>query len=237
MGAMRPDAFVFDLGNTLAPWGPVHTMRLYAAIRGVLEDALGPIDDFDLRAFRAREEFIVERESGSMREVTVREFVERMAGGSPPPSLESSVARAMHEHFVALCRVPERTAGTIRALAKERPLAVLSNFLLARPVEEVIERAGIRDCFVHVEVSATGGFMKPHPAPFDAVLQRLGTPRERTMMVGDNVWADIVGGHRAGLLTALTREFAGGPTTDPRAPGIAPDLVLESLDALRDRPA
>ena len=235
-GPVRTEAIVFDLGNTLAPWGPLQTLRLYSDIRDVFESELGPMEDFDLRAFAAREEFIRQRENGSMREVTMAEFVARIAGGSPPPSLESRVERAMHDGFVALCGIPGRTVDLVRGLARTRPLAVLSNFILTRPVEEVIDRAGLRDCFVHVEVSASGGFMKPHPAPFDAVLERLGTSRERTLMVGDNVWADVVGGHRAGLLTALTQEFAKGPTTDPRAPAIRPDVVLERLDALADRP-
>ena len=51
-------------------------------------------------------------------------------------------------------------------------------------------------------------------------------------MVGDNFWADIVGGHRAGFLTALTREHHQGPTSDPRAPEVVADRVLKSLTEL-----
>jgi 4-nitrophenyl phosphatase len=44
-------------------------------------------------------------------------------------------------------------------------------------------------------------FGKPEPAMFDDALQRLGTPRERTAMIGDRYETDILGASRAGLVT------------------------------------
>ena len=114
-------------------------------------------------------------------------------------------------------------------LPRPRP-AVASE--VASPVERLLRETGLWDRFVHVEVSATGGYRKPHPAPFDAVRERLGTPMERTLMVGDDFWADVVGGHRAGLLTALTHEHRRDRTSDPRAPGIRADRVLAALGEL-----
>ena len=101
------------------------------------------------------------------------------------------------------------------------------------PVDRLLKGSGLWDRFVHVEVSATSGFMKPHPAPFDTVRERLGTSMERTLMVGDDFWADIVGGHRAGLLTALTHEHRRDVTEDERVPAIRPDRVLERLHELQ----
>ena len=51
-------------------------------------------------------------------------------------------------------------------------------------------------------------------------------------MVGDEFWADIVGGHRAGFLTALTHEHRQGPTSDPRTPNITADTVITDLKEL-----
>ena len=116
--------------------------------------------------------------------------------------------------------------------SKELPLAVLSNFVLTDPVVEALERGGVADAFVHIEVSATSGFMKPHPEPFEIAVDAMGIARERTLMVGDNFFADVVGGYRAGLLTALTHQYRQGPTSDPRAPEVRADRILTNLDEL-----
>jgi FMN phosphatase YigB (HAD superfamily) len=81
-------------------------------------------------------------------------------------------------------------------------------------------------------VSSTGGWMKPHPEPFEKVRMALGTEMERTLMVGDDFFADIVGGYRAGLLTALTHEYHRMEPHDARAPEVSADRILSSLDEL-----
>jgi len=149
-----------------------------------------------------------------------------------PPGLASEVAAKAHEAFLDTFEIPSRVKPLLERLGRRYRLGVLSNFFLTRPIVAALERAGIDGAFAHIEVSATGGWMKPHPAPFETVREKLGSPMERTLMVGDDFWADVVGGHRAGLLTALTREHFEGPDRDPRAPGIAADRILKSLDEL-----
>jgi len=229
---MRFDAIVFDLGNTLAPWREQEGRALYGELRPLFEEALGPREGFCERAEQARDRLIREREDAGMREVTVEEFVDAVCGAPAPAGLTDRVREVFHSAFVRLCRFPEGLDALLGRLGRTRPLAVLSNFVLTEPIEEVLQRSGLRSRFVHVEVSATSGYMKPHRRPFEIVLEKLGTPAERTLMVGDTFFADIVGGHRAGLLTALTHEFVQGPAFDPRAPGVRPNRILKRLDEL-----
>jgi FMN phosphatase YigB (HAD superfamily) len=231
---MRFDGVVFDLGNTLLPWGDDHTRALYEALRKAFESSLGPMPEFFERAFRARDALISEREATTLREVTVEEFVDEVCGGPAPAGLVEKVAEATHDAFVSICVFPEGLSDLLERLGRKRPLAVLSNFFMTVPVETALKRAGLWDHFVHVEVSATGGYMKPHPAPFETVREKVGTDHERTLMVGDDFWADVVGGFRAGLLTALTRQFRQGPLSDARAPAVRADRVIESLHELED---
>ncbi len=69
---------------------------------------------------------------------------------------------------------------------------------------------------------------KPEPYLFEQSLARLGTPREGTLVLGDRLETDILGGQQAGLpaallLTGVTRreDLADSP--------IRPDWVFESL--------
>lgn len=228
---MRHDAIVFDLGNTLLPWGEQESETLYAALARTLTDALGPVPDFLERARRLRDA-VGGRKYTTMREATVEEYVEIFCDGDAPAGLADAVGRTVHEVFLECARFPEDTRDLLERLAERHPLAVLSNFFMTGPVEVVLHRAQLHDLFRHVEVSATSGYMKPHPEPFRIVMEKLGTPPKRTLMVGDDYWADVVGGHRAGLLTALTHEHRQGPASDPRTPDIAPDRVITSLAEL-----
>ncbi len=229
---MRLEAIIFDVGNTLGPWRTEHGRAFLHALKPVFEEAVGPMPGFASRAAAAHERFKRERFHGNFREVTCAEFVEAVVGAPAPPGLPAMVEAKAHEAFLDLFEIPARVKPLLERLGRHHRLGVLSNFFLTRPIVAALERAGLDGAFAHIEVSATGGWMKPHPAPFETVREKLGSPMERTLMVGDDFWADIVGGHRAGLLTALTREHFEGPDRDARAPGIAADRILTRLDEL-----
>ena len=232
MPANRHEAIVFDLGNTLFPWRKQETVTLYAALQEAFEAACGPMPDFFDKASGVRDRLIRERENASMREITVEDLVRGVCDGNAPDGLVDAVEEATHSIFDDICRVSDGTRGVLEKLRRDRPLALLSNFYLTEPVENSLKNAGLWDLFVHVEVSATSGLAKPHPSLFDTVRQHLDTPMEKILMVGDEFWADIVGGYRAGFLTALTHEHRQGPTSDARAPEVSADRVITSLQEL-----
>lgn len=73
---------------------------------------------------------------------------------------------------------------------------------------------------------------KPEPLMFQQALAALGTRPERTVMVGDRLDTDILGGQRAGVRTLLVLT---GVTTHNEVLGssIQPDWVLEDIRALK----
>lgn len=74
-------------------------------------------------------------------------------------------------------------------------------------------------------------FGKPEPHIYLQALQRLGTPPQQTVALGDRLETDILGGQRAGLRTALV--LTG--VTDRRTlseSSINPDWVFDDLDAV-----
>ncbi len=83
---------------------------------------------------------------------------------------------------------------------------------------------------------------KPEPFLFQLALERLGTPPERTLVVGDRLETDILGGQRMGCRTALvlsgvtSREQAEAWTPPPDV--IAPDLgaLIAHLERARGGP-
>ena len=82
-------------------------------------------------------------------------------------------------------------------------------------------------------VTATGAkpvvVGKPEPRMVAMALDRLGTPKDGTVMIGDQVCTDILAGQRAGLRSILVT------TGVPRDDAAVPDLVVDSLlDLLPD---
>lgn len=72
---------------------------------------------------------------------------------------------------------------------------------------------------------------KPSAAYFVSALAMLGTPAERTAMVGDDLENDVLGAQAAGLTGVLVRTGKFRPQDLERADG-APDLQLDSIAGL-----
>lgn len=68
---------------------------------------------------------------------------------------------------------------------------------------------------------------KPAPAFYAAALERLGTTAATTLMVGDDIRADIAGAQAAGLAAILVRTGKFRPSD--LGQGIAPDGLIDSI--------
>lgn len=80
------------------------------------------------------------------------------------------------------------------------PIVILSNGERGR-VARLAERFGI-------EALALSG--KPLRSAFRRALALLGTPPERTAMIGDQVFTDVLGANLAGLVSILVRPLTPG---------------------------
>ena len=70
---------------------------------------------------------------------------------------------------------------------------------------------------------------KPHRYMMDIALARLGGPSERTVLIGDRLETDVLGGRRAGIKTALVLTGVS-KREDVERSELQPDHVLESLE-------
>lgn len=72
---------------------------------------------------------------------------------------------------------------------------------------------------------------KPEPHLFLHALDRTGTAAERTLAVGDRLETDVLGGQRAGLMTALVLTGVAD-SAELENSEVVPDWVFEDLAAL-----
>lgn len=93
-------------------------------------------------------------------------------------------------------------------------------------------RTGIDQVIPHIFISMELGVQKPMPAYFDKVCEALEiTDRSRTVMIGDSLSSDILGGNNAGIDT-IWYNPKGAPLTGRACPTYTTSSYEEILDIL-----
>jgi putative hydrolase of the HAD superfamily len=115
-------------------------------------------------------------------------------------------------HDPATYTVFPEVTQTLTALRRTVPrLGILSNWGWHLP--ELCEQLGLAPYFDFVITSARVGCSKPNPCIFREMLERAGSAPERTLHVGDNLFADVRGAQAVGI-TGVLIDRSGTATPD-----------------------
>lgn len=121
----------------------------------------------------------------------------------------------------------------VEALSKKYKLYIASNGTVTVQSGR-LKSADISHFFQDIFFSQAMGYEKPDARFFENAFARIPDfDRSRTMIVGDSLTSDILGGINAGIQTCWIN-----PTGKPGRPDIRPDHILESitqLEALLER--
>ncbi|HEX9036986.1 MAG TPA: HAD family hydrolase [Ktedonobacterales bacterium] len=95
-----------------------------------------------------------------------------------------------------------------------------------------LRQMGLLDYFPleRIAVSADLRVRKPHPMIFRYALEGVATDARETAMVGNDLYADVVGARQLGLFSVWKRE-EGAPAAPPDGPD-TPDAVITRLEEL-----
>ena len=124
--------------------------------------------------------------------------------GITDPALHAEAHRRAREifHDVATFQVYPEVPAVLAALRQiGLTLGIVSNWGWQLP--RLCEQLSLAGYFDFILTSARVGASKPHPAIFRAALQRAGCPPERTMHVGDSLFADVLGAQAIGMTGVL----------------------------------
>jgi FMN phosphatase YigB (HAD superfamily) len=237
---MNLQAISFDFGDTLFPHRPRELEAVLEALAAFLQRHVPP---FESRVLRDRFLEIRDRQFAENR-AALREndFAARLseivaflnAAQAVDPALIAEAMNVYSDAMVAAMRMPPWLPDLLEDLAGRYRLAVISNYPLSAPIFETLRRNNLDRLLAVTVVSADIGFIKPHPAPFEAALAGLGVPAASVVHVGDDWDADIVGAHRAGMRAVYTRQWRDEEDRHYGAENIVP---LAEIDDLRDLPA
>jgi putative hydrolase of the HAD superfamily len=162
-----------------------------------------------------------------------RAIIECMGGHGPGADL---AARDIYEEWAACHHffLYDDVEPALRRLAEGGlKIGLISN--TQRPLDEFAAHFALDNVFSAAISSAELGFLKPHPAIFEAALAAVGEPADAAVMVGDSVKADIEGARQIGMRAVLVRRSGDGlssPLQHSLGPGYEDVPVIGSLSEL-----
>lgn len=131
----------------------------------------------------------------------------------------------------------EDTIATLKKLEQDGyRMGLISNAGDDQDVQQLIRGFEISRYFDFILTSAQCSYRKPHPRIFELAIANWYFLPSETVMVGDNLDADIRGAKSAGLYTVWISRRAGSSSEDqPRFEPDASISALAELPALLDR--
>jgi len=229
---MDCEAVLFDLDDTLYPYGPCDEAGRRAAFEAY-RDRGGELgaDAFESRRLRARR--ATKREvDGTASSHSRHLYYERLVAGLPgafDAGLALALGDAYWDAFLAEMTAFADAGDTLATLsAGGVDVGVVTNLTIRVQLRKLTELGVDRhlDAFV---TSEEVGREKPAAPVFTTALARLGRTPAGTLVVGNSPRADIEGGNALGMTTALFN----GPDDAPAPAGADGDAAADDGTALR----
>ena len=232
--SVQPDqtkALCFDLGNTLIEFGPRQIAHQYELLKGALEEMFGPCDGAVLKAVRDRQ--IVAPYSNGYRENDLREcgaeLIRVVYDVEPEDHQIDCMAEARYRAFMEGIEVTGEVLELLGKLQKRYRLALLSNYPCGRSIRDGLAKLGLAEFFECIVVSGEVGFVKPHPLPYELMLEGLGLSADQCVYIGDNWLADVQGAKGVGMRAVLTTQHVPYERFEPKEGDHQPDARIGNL--------
>lgn len=199
-------AVAFDLFNTLITVEPQTMPEAQRLLMGALEKRGFSLEvDAFTGAYRTAAITLFKQAHKDGRETHNRFWIALALNALGYPEVtpeDPRIAEAVEAYFSAFFKYVHLIPGTLEMLASlggRFRLGLLSNFTHHPVAKRLLDTLGILPFFHTVVISGEIGYRKPHPIPFQRLVQGLGHPAEEVMFLGDDAVQDILGARDAGL--------------------------------------
>lgn len=227
-------AVLFDYGNTLIEYGPRQVDAQYVALEKELSRLFGHCDSSRLKAIRDRQA-LAPYNNGYVEndmELITGELIEEMYQVVPEDAQIWALIETRYKAFVHAIEVSSDVPSLLIRLRDQYRLGLVSNYPCSRSIEGSLKKTGLRDLFEVVVVSGDLGYAKPHPKPFEIMLDHLKLLPEECLFVGDNWLADVQGAKRMGMPAILISQYTPYEEFEPSNGDHQPDATISHLSEL-----
>src|SRR5512141_838717 len=238
-------AVVFDLGGTLmyerAAWDPViaqadEALTSYLRAQGMELN----LSSFP-REFRKRIDRYFRKREKDLLETTYSFVLRDVLAEKGYGDVSEAIIRNALDRLFAVTQtnwtLEEDTLPTLKKLEQDGyRLGLISNAGDDEDVQQLIRKFEISPYFDFIVTSAQCSYRKPHPRIFELAIANWYFLPSETVMVGDNLDADIRGAKSTGMYAVWISRRAGSSSEDqPRFEPDASIATLSELPALLDR--
>jgi putative hydrolase of the HAD superfamily len=191
-----PDAVLFDIDNTLYPYGPAHACGQHALKVKVMNTFSIGSGDFDSAFNEARKQIKMRLEytaASHSRLLYLQRMLEIMGLGSQvlhALDFEQTYWRTFLANATLFDNVIE-LLDDLRLLGI--PTAIVTDLTAQIQFRKVVY-FGLDRYFNYIVTSEEAGFDKPHEAPFKIALEKIQPKGDCIWIIGDNPVNDIRGG-------------------------------------------
>jgi len=238
-------AVIFDLGGTLMyerdSWHEVTAQGDEALTRYLINQGLElNLSTFPVEFRRRLGEYFSQREKDLL-ETTYTYVLLELLNDKGYSNLPDEVVRKALDNLFAVTQtnwiLEEDALSTLRRLERDGyRMGLISNAGDDQDVHQLIRRFEISAYFDFILTSAQCSYRKPHPRIFELAIANWYFLPSETVMVGDNLDADIRGAKSAGLYGIWISRRAGSSSEDqPRFEPDASISTLSELPSLLDR--
>ncbi|MHA2363839.1 MAG: HAD family hydrolase [Candidatus Hodarchaeales archaeon] len=248
---------ILDFWNTLFYSTPENTAKIHEKRLERLKLAINDvIPSYTLK--NARKDFNIGwnkvkeiRQSGQLIDIGIEGHSKLIASIMVPvvtPSFHSEIKNALLMPIEKWVEPMPGAIKLVKTLYNENiNIGLISNTGIDAGIilEKILEKNGIKSYFKCRVYSDAVGYLKPHPLPFKKCLQDLilNNPSddmitdEDTIIVGDTINTDILGGQLMGLKTVLFRDngfHKAIPFPEIEGQVLAPDYIITDLVEIID---
>lgn len=238
-------AVIFDLGGTLMyerdSWYRVTAQGDEALTRYLMDQGLElNLSTFPVEFRKRLNEYFTQREKDLL-ETTYTFVLLELLKDKGYANIADEVVRKALDQLFAITQtnwiLEDDAPSTLRKLEQDGyRMGLISNAGDDQDVHQLIRRFEIAHYFDFILTSAQCSYRKPHPRIFELAIANWYFLPSETVMVGDNLDADIRGAKSAGLYGVWISRRAGSSSEDePRVQPDATISTLTELPALLDR--
>jgi putative hydrolase of the HAD superfamily len=232
-------AVIFDLGGTLmyerASWHDITAKGDEALTRYLIDQGMElNLSTFPVEFRRRLAEYFAQREKDLL-ETSYTFVLIELLKDKGYANLRDEVVRNALDSLFSITQtnwlLEEDALQTLKKLEKDGyRMGLISNAGDDQDVQQLVRRFGIASYFDFILTSAACSYRKPHPRIFELAIANWYFLPSETVMVGDNLDADIRGAKSAGLYAVWISRRAGSSSEDQ--PRVQPDATVSTLTEL-----
>lgn len=232
-------AVIFDLGGTLmyerSSWHAVTAKGDEALTRYLLSQGMElNLSTFPVEFRRRLGEYFTQREQDLLETSYTFVLIELLKDKGYTNLPDDLIRKALDSLFAETQTnwvLEEDALSTLKKLEKDGyRMGLISNAGDDQDVHQLVQRFGISPYFDFILTSAACSYRKPHPRIFELAIANWYFLPSETVMVGDNLDADIRGAKNAGLYAVWISRRAGQSSDDQ--PRVQPDAAVATLSEL-----